>query len=62
MVTIDEGKALVIGGKNVYYQNSIYLLEYSDGKLDISTFYLSLSKARDFFVAIPLPYEVNCDD
>ena len=62
MVRIDEEKAIIIGGKSgsASYESSLYLLKSFDGNLEFSKLNKSLTYARAFFVAIPLPDEAEC--
>ena len=63
MVTIDEGKAVIIGGysnEDQSDQDAIYLITCSNRSCERSTLDYTLSKPRQGFVAIPLPDTTEC--
>ena len=63
MVTIDEGKAVVIGGwsnEDQHDQDAIQLITCSNRICEPSKLDLTLSRARQKFVAIPLPDTTEC--
>ena len=63
MVTIDEGKAVIIGGYNINDQSdqdAIQLITCSNRSCERSTLDYTLSKSRQGFVAIPLPDTTEC--
>ena len=63
MVTIDEGKAVIIGGysnEDQSDQDAIYLITCSNGSCERSTLDYTLSNPRQGFVAIPLPDTTEC--
>ena len=61
IMSIDEGKALIIGGDNGNgCKNSIYLLTCSNMQCNFSQPNLTLSRARSKFVTISLLDDYNC--
>ena len=63
MVTIDEGKAVIIGGysnNDKSDQDAIQLITCSNRSCLHSTLGYTLSKPRQGFVAIPLPDTTEC--
>ena len=65
MISIDEGKALIIGGDNGNAcKDSIYLLTCSNMQCNFSWTFsqlnLTLSRARSKFVAMSLPDDYHC--
>ena len=63
MVTIDEGKAVIIGGysnEDQSDQDAIHLITCSNRNCERSTLDYTLSKPRQGFVAISLPDTTEC--
>ena len=63
MVTIDEGKAVIIGGYNSndqIDQDVIQLITCSNRSCERSMLDYTLSNPRQGFVAIPLPDTTEC--
>ena len=68
MITIDEGKAVILGGycpndqQQQYDQNAIHLLTCSNQNCEFPypPFELMMSAPRQDFVAIPLPEDAEC--
>ena len=63
MVTIDEGKAVVIGGWSNEDQNdqdALQLITCGNRNCNSSKLDYTLSRARKNFVAIPLPETAEC--
>ena len=65
MITMDEGKALIIGGDNGNAcKDSIHLLTCSNMQCNFSWNFsqlnLTLSRARSKFVAMSLPDNYHC--
>ena len=65
MITIDEGKAVILGGyspndQQQHTQNAIHLLTCSNQNCKFEPFELMMSAPRQDFVAIPLPEDAEC--
>ena len=65
MITIDEGKIVILGGyspndQQHHDQNAIHLLTCSKQGCELSTLELIMSVPRQDFVAIPLPEDAEC--
>ena len=63
MITIDEGKAVILGGyspNDQDDQNAIHLLTCSNQNCKFEPFELMMSAPRLDFVAIPLPEDAEC--
>ena len=65
MITIDEGKAVILGGycpndQQQHDQNAIHLLTCSNQNCKFEPFELMMSAPRQDFVAIPLPEDAEC--
>ena len=63
MITIDEGKAVLLGcysPNDQGDQNAIHLLTCSNQNCKFEPFELMMSAPRKDFVAIPLPEDAEC--
>ena len=63
MITIDEGKAVILGGyspNDQGDQNALHLLTCSNQNCKFEPFELMMSAPRQDFVAIPLPEDAEC--